>query len=59
MSKFKVNDIVLDDCACMYKILRVGRKYYTCQVLDVDSFKFQVEIKILDNRAVELKKEQL
>ena len=57
MSKFKIKDIVEDDCGCIYEILKVGRKYYTCKGwgycgYSVKEFsKFKVEIKTLDSRA--------
>ena len=60
MSKFKINNIVEDDCGCIYKILKVGRKYYTCEIGydTIEAFKFKIEIKELDNRA-KLSKENL
>ncbi len=48
-SKFKIGDIVRDDCGCRYKVLKVGRKYY--QLLDMETkFIFYLEITKLNKR---------
>lgn len=56
MNKFKINNIVKDNSGYLYKILKVGYKYYTCTNLNFlpknpKLFKFQVELKTLEDRA--------
>lgn len=64
MSKFKVKDIVQDDCKCLYKILKVGYKYYTCESFGVcgytidKKFTWLIEIEILNKRAKYFLKEK-
>lgn len=51
--KFKQGQQVRDDCGCVYRIRKVGRKYY-----DFTFFRcrtpYQVKIKDLDERANEV-----
>lgn len=60
MPKFKVGYIIQDDCGCRYKILKVGRKYYQCinmEDIKLTKWKFLVELKVLDKRAIIVKGE--
>ena len=52
---FSKNDLIKDDCGCIYQILKKGIKYYTCRhIEDEEGFHWKIEIKKLDKRGLRI-----
>ena len=49
--RFKKGDFVQDNCYCVYKVLKVGRKYYHLYNTEDKKFVYRYEIEMLDKSA--------